>query len=341
MGPNLPYGVVFSGGGALAAWEVGCYDAIQSRHGGEPPVVVTGASAGAINAVGVCASMSAPQLAELWSEIKPSDVYTLDFSPFGFALDCLKQRSFTKAAEKLVKGRLSIFNTAPLKETLRKKLSGYNGAFLQSPIYFAMSLTNLTLGKKEYFYKVPLGAPIPDRVQRNEGAIWTQVHGLEFLLDGLVGSTALPVVFPPQGPYFDGGVMLNQPITPALVLKEPKILYVIIPNARALGRTGNMLEIGQTTLEAWTAASLLSQLGRLSLINKMRVDRTDDAEPDIRLPVCVIRPSEDLSVTCEAGLLSFGHRVRDLVNDGRTAAAEKLNRFNPNDPHESTWYDVP
>src|SRR5689334_13235647 len=76
----MSYGIVFSGGGALGAWEVGCYDAIKGRHGGSAPAVVTGASAGALNAVGACAGMPPPQLQRLWTNINSQDVYRFRFS---------------------------------------------------------------------------------------------------------------------------------------------------------------------------------------------------------------------------------------------------------------------
>ena len=119
--------------------------------------------------------------------------------------------------------------------------------------------------------------------------IWTEVRGLDHLVDALMGSTALPIMFPPNGSYFDGGVFLNQPITPAIQLREPDILYVVIPSSEALGRTGDVLAIAQTLTSTWISSSLTSQLDRLKLVNRMRGDR--DAR---KLPVCVIRPPEDL-----------------------------------------------
>src|SRR4051794_29066047 len=73
------YGIVFSGGGALAAWEVGCYKTICSYHGGRSPKVVSGASAGALNAVGVSAKMPAQRIAELWTGITKAKVYSPRF----------------------------------------------------------------------------------------------------------------------------------------------------------------------------------------------------------------------------------------------------------------------
>jgi predicted acylesterase/phospholipase RssA len=234
---------------------------------------------------------------------------------------------------------LSIHDTEPLESTLRERLKDYFNPFITSQIHFALSVTNLGDSKPEYFYKIPVGATLPPGA-RNRDVQWRQINSLELLLDGLIGSTAIPVLFPPRNQYFDGGVLLNQPITPALFLRvpEPDILYVIIPTARALGEIGSVIEIGQTVMTTWISASLVSQLGRLRLRNRMRKDRTK-GEPDERLPVCVIRPTSDLGVTLGVNLLSFGYKVDDLVSHGRRTAYEKLAQFDPDEENETTWYD--
>ena len=57
-----PYGVVFSGGGALGAWEVGCLHSLLRRHETKYPLVVAGASAGALNAAGLALGMTVGEL---------------------------------------------------------------------------------------------------------------------------------------------------------------------------------------------------------------------------------------------------------------------------------------
>jgi len=126
--------------------------------------------------------------------------------------------------------------------------------------------------------------------------------------------------------------MMNQPISPAVLMKEPEVLYVVIPTPRTLGQTRNVMEIGQTVLSTWTTASLVSQLKRLRLVNGIRKDAGIK-----RLPVCVIRPNLDLN-SFGVDLLSFGLNVSELVKDGREAAYAKLNKFDIE--NEETWYDV-
>lgn len=339
----MTYGIVFSGGGALGSWEVGCYDAITARHGGQAPIVATGASAGALNAAGVCASINAVDLAALWASITPNDVCR---SKMGvWELTKVAAQAITlgpsKAVSKFLRRHISWFDTAPLKQTLHAKLEGRFTQFSQSPIHFAMSVTNLTHKQREYFYKVPVGAELPRRATARQDVRWTRVASLDMLVDGLVGSTALPVLFPPHGPYFDGGVLQNQPITPALQLfeqgAEPDILYVAIPSSARLGRTDNLINISQTLISTWIEMSLDAQIGRLRLVNDMRGFRREHGEKDAKkIPVCVIRPENDLTERYDVGLLSFGLRVADLVGDGRNSANNRLNTFDPS--KEATWY---
>jgi predicted acylesterase/phospholipase RssA len=121
----MSYGVVFSGGGALGAWEVGCYDRLLQHHGREEPIIVTGASAGAINAAGIKAGMNPRQLAETWEGITRKHVYTQLFSASDLApiaWRAVKTRSLSQAVVDYLTdkraSRRSIFHTDPLHETL-------------------------------------------------------------------------------------------------------------------------------------------------------------------------------------------------------------------------------
>ena len=84
MATKTRYGIVFSGGGALGAWEVGAYRAIRLQHGTDP-TVVSGASAGALNAVAICAGMSADCLEKTWTELQVDKIYRNNFGFLDFA----------------------------------------------------------------------------------------------------------------------------------------------------------------------------------------------------------------------------------------------------------------
>ena len=115
------YGIVFSGGGALGAWEVGCYEAILSRHNSVGPRIVTGASAGAINAVGVCAGMLPKQLKDIWSALSNDSVFRSRVGSrkvAAFVWNSIKKRSAVEALNNVFCDVSSILSNDPLLNTV-------------------------------------------------------------------------------------------------------------------------------------------------------------------------------------------------------------------------------
>jgi len=341
----MPYAVVFSGGGALGSWEVGCYRQLLANHGGSPPVCVTGASAGALNAAAICAGMSVDEIGELWTNLKNRDVFapSVTVKAVGWAAT---RSLVTRSLEPLMQyasQKGSVFDTRPLEKTLTKIFNGREAAFLGSPIWFAISLTNLTTKAKEMFYKTPPGAALPAKFQqttlpKEQPPAWKPVTGYKILNQALMGTTALPILFPSFQSYFDGGVLLNQPITPAIQIMDwildpnqnanaPVHIFVFIPDPESLGETKNLPSIAATVLTTWLSASLLAQITTVKWRNKIR---SQSGQGPIRL--CVVRPSADFT----AGLLDFGKDVSKLIEQGAADCEARLSRFDP--ANENTWY---
>jgi predicted acylesterase/phospholipase RssA len=341
----MPYAVVFSGGGALGSWEVGCYRALLAHYGQEPPVCVTGASAGALNAAAITAGMSADEIGELWTNLKNREVFApnITVKAAGWALTRSALTGSLEPLMKYARGKASVFDTRPLEKTLAKIFAGREGKFLGSPIWFAISLTNLTTKSKEMFFKTPPGEALPARFQqttlpKEQPPEWKPVTGYKILNQALMGTTALPILFPSFESYFDGGVLLNQPISPAIQIMDhildpdddadrPVDIFVFIPDPESLGETKNLPAIAATVLTTWLSASLLSQIATVKWRNKLRSQAGKGA---IRL--CVVRPSADFT----AGLLDFGKDVSKLIDQGARDCAARLSRFDP--ANENTWY---
>jgi predicted acylesterase/phospholipase RssA len=327
------YAVVFSGGGALGSWEVGCLDAVIHRHNGRLPSVVTGASAGAINAAGLCAGMSVEELAQTWASLKNHDVYAVRHfrgkllaAAFGF----VGGKGLVESTITQLKTVQSVFDTSPLESTLRRILLGREHEFLSSNLAFAISTTRLSDSEPELFYKTAFGAALPHEATAGKYKNWTQIRGLAQLLQALKGTSALPILFPPMEGRFDGGVLLNQPLAPAIRLGATH-LYVFIPSVVQFGDTRDIVAIGSTMLNTWLAMSLAAQIEQIKLRNEIR---TYTGDP--RLRVCVVRPPIDLSEVPGVGLLSFGIHVTQLIDLGRKSAEERLDRFDSS--NEQTWY---
>lgn len=333
MRPDEEYAVVFSGGGALGAWEVGCLRTIIAHHEGTPPSVVAGASAGGINAAGVCSGMDCDTLSNLWSGLTKHDVFKLRGLRWHLVRALIRSLGGNPLLQigKELRSVDSVFETTPLADTLTRILRDHEFGFRSSTTAFVVSATQLDTGTPELFYKVQSGTALPKdaRAGRFEKA-WTEVTSLEMLVQALMGTTALPLLFPPMAGRFDGGVLLNQPISPTILLGAMN-LYVLVPSPTSLGRTRHLLEIGSTVMSTWLSASLFAQIQHIKLRNQIRRQVGD---PLIR--ICVVRPQVDLTDAIGTGLLSFGENVPQLIQNGEVAAAQRLKLFDP--ANELTWY---
>ena len=193
------------------------------------------------------------------------------------------------------------------------------------------------------FYKCPPGEVLPQSFQsanliKEQPAVWRPVTGYKVLEQALMGTTALPLVFPPFQNYFDGGVLLNQPISPAIQIMDtildprnkneaPLDIYVFIPDPESLGKTGGLPSISWTVLSTWLSQSLLSQITMVKWRNKIR---SSSGQGPIRL--CVVRPSRDFT----ADLLDFGKDVDTLIRQGKEDCLARFRMFDKQ--NENTWY---
>lgn len=332
MGVDDDYGVVFSGGGAFAAWEVGAYRAILSRRH-KPPAVVSGASAGALNAAAVCAGISVPDLEKLWESLTTKAVFQNHVGALDALWHASRHLSFSKGIRFLLHNRQSIFHTEPLIKRIEAEFGdGKHGrfpSFRESHMSCVVAVTDLRLGRRVFYVK----RTQPHLALPQDGS-WHEIDSSDKLQHALVASTALPVLFPPSmGGYFDGGILLNQPIQPALVLGA-KTIYVLIPNSTREGDTRSLMAIGSTLLSTWMASSFDAEIERIRGLNL-----TSGSAGDL-IKLCVVRPGQDLAKACPgAGLLAFGSQVRELIEYGHRAADARLNDFHHDDP--STWDSDP
>ncbi|MEA2476616.1 MAG: hypothetical protein QOC87_815, partial [Actinomycetota bacterium] len=181
---------VFSGGGPLAAMQVGAARALLER--GIKPDLVVGTSAGALNATFTAFHPTVEgsrDLERVWSGLTDQEMF-----PGG--------RFKASWARMVVRGN-RVFENSGLKKVIEHNLPG--ARFEDSQIPLAIVATELETGNEKLF---------------TSGG----------LLQPLLASAALPSVFPPitiDGTvYIDGGVANNVPIAPAVALGA-KTLYVM------------------------------------------------------------------------------------------------------------------
>jgi len=220
------------GGGARAAYQIGVLKALAEqnpRPQQNPFPILSGTSAGALNAVGLASREGNFQhnclwLEDLWLNLRPELVYRSDW--IGGIRNCWRLFLSLVNAGVAVGRPVALLDNLPLKQLLNQKIdfSGI-GRNIQAGTLKAISVTamNYSKGVSVSFFQ---GGPDSADWQR-----WRR-HGVPtpLQLRHLLASTAIPTVFPPQriGRHYYGDGALRQltPISPALHLGADKILII-------------------------------------------------------------------------------------------------------------------
>ena len=224
--------LILPGGGARAAYQIGVLKALAEqnpRPQHNPFPILSGTSAGALNAVGLASGEGGFQqsclwLEDLWLNLTPQNVYRSDWRGI-FRNGWRLFLSLVNAG--VAVGRpVALLDNLPLKKLLSQKIdfSGI-GRNIQAGNLDAISVTamNYSKGVSVSFFQ---GGPDSADWQR-----WRR-HGVPtpLQLSHLLASTAIPTVFPPQriGRHYYGDGALRQltPISPALHLGADKILII-------------------------------------------------------------------------------------------------------------------
>ncbi len=226
--------LVMSGGGARAAYQVGLLRWLARRHPNLRIPIVTGVSAGAINAAFLAAHTESflervEQLSELWSHLTTDQVFRV--GSFSLA------RNVMRLGVKLVSGGAltaprshAAVDTAPLLELLTGILGAKDGKLpgieenLRRGALRAVAITtsSYTTGQSITW------------VQGREIEQWERAHrrsfNTEITVEHVMASGALPLLFPAveiAGDWFgDGGLRLTAPLSPAVHLGADKILAI-------------------------------------------------------------------------------------------------------------------
>jgi NTE family protein len=226
--------IVMGGGAARGAYQVGVLRAIASRYPDLEVSILTGVSAGAINAVYLASqpgsfAQRVHGLAEMWSKLEVEDIFKADLFSLGkhglrwvFQLGLLGGRMGVPNVRGLV-------DTSPLERLLRKTLRSSDGSLdgIQRNLAghlkaVAVTATDYTTGETVTFCE---GESIAtwDRPKRRSVKTPLQVQHV-------MASAALPVFFPAvslAGSWFgDGGVRLHSPLAPACHLGADRILAI-------------------------------------------------------------------------------------------------------------------
>jgi NTE family protein len=230
--PDL--GIVMSGGGARAAYQVGFLRCMARRFPELRIPYVTGVSAGAINAAHLASHhgsffQAIDELSELWGNLTVSDVFRTDTRSLAMnALRWLRQiSSGGLAPAKLARG---LVDTHPLRAYLTEVLHCVDGEL--TGIQFnidsgrlravAISGTSYSTGRSVTW------------IQGRDVHLWERPGRRPKLtnitVEHIMASAALPLFFPAvevdSAWYGDGGIRLVAPLSPAIHLGARRIIAI-------------------------------------------------------------------------------------------------------------------
>jgi NTE family protein len=329
-------GLVLSGGGARAAYQVGAMRALSELRRGEKSSafsVLAGLSAGAINAAALAADAddfpkAVEALTDTWMSLTPEAVYRTDLGTLA-GLGARWLKDVTTGGVLGASRANCLLDTSPLRALLaeRLKISQIAGHVAAGTLRgVAVSATNYLTGTIVTFFEAaPEVRPWirHDRISLRE----------TLTLDHVMASASIPIFFPPvsiDGRLFgDGGVRMTTPVSPAIHLGADKLLAIGIRyyrssdqtlalNRAATAESVTLAQIGGVLLNALFLDSLDNDLERLQRINRtlgLIPDAARAEHPDSlrRIPALSLRPSKDLGSLAADEYRKFPGVLRHLL----------------------------
>ncbi|MEO8199069.1 MAG: patatin-like phospholipase family protein [Gemmatimonadota bacterium] len=228
--PNEKLALVLSGGGARAAYQAGAVSALAELHPNLAFPIITGVSAGAINAGFLAAHIgslpdAAAQLRSAWEDLTAARVYHL--RPAGLFLSTARRILMALVGQDPGPAHLpGILDLEPLRNYLGKSIRFLD---IQEKIdtgrlrAFALSATPYTNAPTRTFVQGIPDIPMWKRAERISVRASISV-------EHVLASAAIPLVFPAiwlDGEFYgDGSVRQTAPLAPAIHLGASRILVI-------------------------------------------------------------------------------------------------------------------
>jgi NTE family protein len=301
--------LIMSGGGARAAYQVGLLRCIARHRPAIRMPILTGVSAGAINAAFLGNhpgpfARAVEDLSALWLSLEVEGVFRV--GALGLASNALHWGLGLLTGGRLRPGR-GLVDTSPLGKTLHRALRSPDGSLdgipknLRSGALDALAITasSYTTGRSVTFVQ---GAGIPywERSHRRSRAAQLRV-------EHVLASASLPFLFPAvrigEAWYGDGGMRLTAPFSPAIHLGADRILAISTRYMQSEAEAEEPMSVGYPSTARVAGvvmnAIFLDQFDgdalRLDRINSL-VQRLSEEERDGLRPIrsLILRPSRDL-----------------------------------------------
>lgn len=338
--PRTPTGLVLTGGGARAAYQVGVLSAIMELLDPDwhsrfqnPFDIICGTSAGAINAAALACRADRPHLGvrrirRLWSSLNTDMIYRADAPGLiRTGVRWLGLLSLGWMYSGLTRKRPhSLLDNAPMQGLLERVLDFSNlRANLESGSLSALAITasGYTSGEHLTFYQAH--TPIEPWHRYLRLAIPTPI-GIEHLM----ASSAIPFVFPARqvqvhgkGEWCgDGSMRQLAPISPAIHLGAHRVMVIGTgyrddthpENREDSPPYPSLAQVGGHALSSIFLDGLSADVERLERINYLM----DHADPNVapptvrRIEVLTITPSQSLDLMALEHLHDMPAQARAL-----------------------------
>jgi NTE family protein len=308
--------LVMSGGGARAAYQVGFLAWLARRFPSLHVPILTGVSAGAINAaiLSTCSGGFAARveaLVEHWRALEVKHVFKV--GPLGLFSNVARWGLGLVSGGRVKPRRGGMVDTRPLRAYLQEILSAPEGVLvgieenLRRGALRAVAITtsSYTTGQSITWVQ-GRGVTHWERAQRKS-------LGCALTVDHVLASAALPLLFPAvrigDAWYGDGGVRLTAPLSPAVHLGAERILAISTRYARTIQEADTPSTDGYPP-PAVVAGSLLNAVfldqfdgdaERLQRANRLIAGLTPERREGLRhVDLLVLRPSRDLGKLANA-----------------------------------------
>lgn len=309
---DVKIGLILSGGGARAAYQVGVLAAVAELIHKDAPTpfkVISGTSAGAINAAALAAGArhfrsSISHLIRIWKNLHVERVYYADLlRVLGTGTRWLSAMFFSSFIKNIP---VSLLDNSPLAELLAENIPfEYIQKNIEHGDLHAVTVTafNYSLGCSVAFCQGAPGIETWQRAQR------IGVHST-IALPHLMASSAIPFIFPPvkiDGEFYGDGAMRQiAPLAPVLHLDADRIMVIGVSRS-STPQNGNkveqehpsMAQIGGHTLAGIFLDSLGTDLEKVRLVNTavrlIPPERLPTSSVPLRdVELLIINPSEPL-----------------------------------------------
>jgi NTE family protein len=331
--PQGELALVLSGGGARGAYQTGVLRCLARNVPGLRFSIITGVSAGAINAAFMASHSGSPaeatcELCDLWAGLRVEDIFRVDIRSLA--------RHFTRWATRLASGGAAmapavrgLVDTRPLYATIQRASATVDGEIIGIQ-------RSLERGRLKAFALTGLNYSTGQTVtwvQARDFQPWSQpryrsVHA-RITVDHIMASSALPLFFPAvrlgNDWYGDGGIRLSTPLVPALRLGATRILAIsphYEPSFEEAERRKFQgypppVEILSHLADSIFLDVLDEDVRRLKGINQLLEKLPPAQWGDLRkVGIRVLRPSQDLGLLASAYEprlpASFRYLVRSL-----------------------------